>query len=301
MNMQPAQIEDNKQSSSICVVPFRTIRQECFVEPTCTTLEDMTVGTSSTDPCFQSGKPELNKGRRPQSEPSLCSWSHVKIKERIGSGSFAMVLKANYYYGGNRKEKKIEVALKCIKDGAMDSVARGCALECLRSEAQILRGLDHPHIVSAVAIGGLGGSPFFLMELLQRDTLETKIREWGRVSAKQQNTHGLHTESETRKSRGSSWWSGLKIRRNNKSRRNSSDVVVPSLYDRLYHIAFKIAQALTYLHSRKILHYDIKPANIGFDQNGIVKIFDFGLSEDLSQSDPTDGFQTGSLRYDMFC
>jgi len=43
-------------------------------------------------------------------------------------------------------------------------------------------------------------------------------------------------------------------------------------------LALDIASALDYLHNQRILHRDIKPSNIGFDRNGIIKLFDFGLS-----------------------
>lgn len=42
--------------------------------------------------------------------------------------------------------------------------------------------------------------------------------------------------------------------------------------------ALQIACGLKYLHSHKIIFRDLKPANIGFDVRGDVKIFDFGLA-----------------------
>ena len=43
-------------------------------------------------------------------------------------------------------------------------------------------------------------------------------------------------------------------------------------------IAYEIAIALKYLHSRKILHCDLKSSNILIDDNWKIKISDFGLS-----------------------
>ena len=42
----------------------------------------------------------------------------------------------------------------------------------------------------------------------------------------------------------------------------------------------EILEGLEYLHERKISHHDIKPDNIGFDDDMHAKIFDFGLCEE---------------------
>lgn len=41
----------------------------------------------------------------------------------------------------------------------------------------------------------------------------------------------------------------------------------------------QICQALAYMHSQKMLHLDLKPANIMLDSYGKVKLIDFGLSK----------------------
>uniref|UniRef100_A0A3Q3D5C4 non-specific serine/threonine protein kinase n=1 Tax=Hippocampus comes TaxID=109280 RepID=A0A3Q3D5C4_HIPCM len=45
---------------------------------------------------------------------------------------------------------------------------------------------------------------------------------------------------------------------------------------RVCEIACQLVSALYYLHSRRILHRDMKPQNILFDKNGVVKLCDFG-------------------------
>jgi len=79
---------------------------------------------------------------------------------------------------------------------------------------------------------------------------------------------------------------------------------IQDLWDVRLGVALDLAKAFHYLHSHDIIYRDLKPGNVGFDFNGVVKIFDFGLAKDLSEHkrDPTTGLYqltgcTGSLRF----
>ncbi|EOT2069420.1 serine/threonine-protein kinase [Proteus mirabilis] len=59
--------------------------------------------------------------------------------------------------------------------------------------------------------------------------------------------------------------------------------------DELFKILWQIASGISEIHSHDIIHRDIKPANMKIDREGIVKIFDFGLSRSIDNAS-TVGF-----------
>jgi len=76
-----------------------------------------------------------------------------------------------------------------------------------------------------------------------------------------------------------------------------------SIWKERLHTALDIAKAMHYLHSQKIVYRDLKPDNVGFSTQGILKIFDMGLAKRLDDVEKLDGGlyrltgNTGSLRY----
>jgi len=51
--------------------------------------------------------------------------------------------------------------------------------------------------------------------------------------------------------------------------------------DRIESTAIGVARGMDYLHHHNVIFRDLKPDNIGFDANGTVKIFDFGVARDM--------------------
>src|SRR5271157_5452040 len=62
-------------------------------------------------------------------------------------------------------------------------------------------------------------------------------------------------------------------------------------------IALDIARALQYIHSKKIIHRDIKPDNIHIDASGKVKLMDFGIAKAEGLHLTRTGFAVGTPYY----
>lgn len=59
-------------------------------------------------------------------------------------------------------------------------------------------------------------------------------------------------------------------------------------YEQVVNFACQIAKALEHAHANKVIHRDIKPHNILVDQNGIIKLTDFGIALTVSTSTLTN-------------
>ncbi|CAA7030032.1 unnamed protein product [Microthlaspi erraticum] len=61
-------------------------------------------------------------------------------------------------------------------------------------------------------------------------------------------------------------------------------------------IIVQIVQGLLYLNKRsqKIIHYDLKPGNVLFDEFGVAKVTDFGLSKIVEDNDGSQGMELTS-------
>jgi serine/threonine protein kinase len=70
---------------------------------------------------------------------------------------------------------------------------------------------------------------------------------------------------------------------------------------RVSYAALGIAKGVEFLHRNRVIYRDLKPKNIGFDQDGRVQIFDFGLARIIPKGSDGLGLQltgsTGTARY----
>ncbi|HYL77421.1 MAG TPA: protein kinase [Bryobacteraceae bacterium] len=68
-------------------------------------------------------------------------------------------------------------------------------------------------------------------------------------------------------------------------RENSRKLSIAQVVD----LSLQLAEGLAHAHQRQVLHRDIKPGNLMFNADGIMKITDFGLSKFLTGPDLTKG------------
>ncbi|KAL4155886.1 hypothetical protein PRNP1_007987 [Phytophthora ramorum] len=67
--------------------------------------------------------------------------------------------------------------------------------------------------------------------------------------------------------------------------------------DVLRHAAFCCITALDHMHSQRMVHRDVKPANILMNRNGEFKVADFGLAGTLAKSNSFFSDFTGTMMY----
>jgi len=212
----------------------------------------------------------------------------LEIGEMIAYGGFSNVheilgfsTKSELTDGTNKKKQyilknlnpKLAFNPKKLVVGAKDLVM----------EAHFLSSLSHKHIIelrgwSAAGIAGFSetgrADGFFLIFDLLHETLSRRITAW-REKAKESKKGSLMKSRST-----------LRMQ----------------LFAERIECAVQIASAVEYLHNKRIIYRDLKPANIGFDADGCLKIFDFGLAVELPEgTDPDSTFNlagnTGTSRY----
>ena len=208
------------------------------------------------------------------------------------------------------------LALKCLRP-AVRAQPRKFVIgaEDLAHETALLACLDHPNIIqlygraegcfstafqmrrstkndadspSSSVSGGGGGSAkkkhhltnegyFIILDRLM-STLTDRIEEW------KDECHAISSvSSERESSTGGGGGGELTL--------PSESTLREHLCKRLK-VAYCIADALDYLHTSHIVFRDLKPANIGFDCNDCVKMFDFGFATSIAPllSQPYDGY-----------
>lgn len=214
-----------------------------------------------------------SKLRRFDDEIHSVSWPMIRKKSLLGQGAFSLVYKVQVSMNedtSNEKslDRKKYYALKHIKpDITEDSKDFRIAATDLAVEGEILSRLRHENIIKLHGV--YAGDPktayldyqygyFLLIDVLE-DTLTRRLE---------------------------------KMRRMVKKKRRSS---IPSILERIGNIALGIAKGLEYLHENGVILRDLKPDNVGFDENGTPVIFDLGFARELHTVHKSE--VAGSLRY----
>lgn len=149
----------------------------------------------------------------------------------------------------------------------------------LAMEAKILSELDHENIIqlrgvcsrnfsSSYTEGDRSG--YFLVFDLLHDVLSDRLDRWRKNNRKK-----------------SSYDSKWKYRK--------SKVDTQEMYERMRNVALGMVKGMMYLQEIGVVLRDLKPANVGFDEEGNVRLFDFGMAQKLEDCNPNE--ICGSPRY----
>lgn len=176
---------------------------------------------------------------------------------------------------------KDDLVLKKISNDLPKEAYEKAAVD-LAIEVRFLKKFSYAHIISlrAIANSDPHESRYFLILERLVSTLHDKIQEW---------------TTEVKVSKGI-WLGPFGYCFSNKK-------VLQKNWIKRIIVARNIASTMRYLHHQDIIYRDLKPDNIGFNQKGDVKIFDFGLAKTLHPDmRNTVGLymmtgRTGSLRY----
>mmetsp|Transcript_5485 Transcript_5485/g.10456 ORF Transcript_5485/g.10456 Transcript_5485/m.10456 type:complete len:405 (+) Transcript_5485:43-1257(+) len=158
------------------------------------------------------------------------------------------------------EQRPPRIALKRVKS-SLPNARYKTGVKDLMAEIEILASCTHPHIIALYAVGcderdgdsegRLASSilskrrlSFAVIDQL-RSTLRDKMHKW-------KEDRGIQFVKSTQ-SQHKLWLERL--------------IVI-----------LNVADAIRYLHSKKIVHRDINPDNIGFADDQVVKVFDFGLA-----------------------
>jgi serine/threonine protein kinase/Flp pilus assembly protein TadD len=248
------------------------------VFPAMRVLADLAVSVSGNKSCVP-----LTTG----AEPVTGCLGDYRIIQEIGRGGMGIV------YEAEQISLKRQVALKVLPFAATLDKRH---LRRFQNEAQAAASLRHPNIVQVMAVGCERGVHYFAMEYIEGRTLADVIRELKQASdARKKPEVSATTPPEERRS-------DLADVDTKKVPQAAVSTVSSMRTGEFFRTAAKLgiqaAEALEHAHQMGVVHRDIKPANLLIDQDGHLRITDFGLAMTQTETNLTmTGDVLGTLRY----
>mmetsp|Transcript_23754 Transcript_23754/g.38676 ORF Transcript_23754/g.38676 Transcript_23754/m.38676 type:complete len:829 (+) Transcript_23754:165-2651(+) len=155
------------------------------------------------------------------------------------------------------RSRRLNLAMKCLHPiSRSDPQKFMIGMEDLVHETVMLSSFEHPNIIKIHGRAELGEGYFILLDKLT-DTLDDRIMDWGKKFPQ--------------------------------SSRNP-----PSMQQ--IKVGKTLADTVAFLHERKIVFHDLKPQNVGFDDMGRLKLFDFGFASEMIDDEPLED-RAGTVRY----
>jgi serine/threonine protein kinase len=206
--------------------------------------------------------------------------SQIDLGDCLGLGSFSSVYEIKSIDSTEKYDsKKLVVKVLRAKLSAKPPMLAACAADLVK-EGMIMATLDHHNVLHAQAwaptgvpayINGRHDAFFLVLDRLE-ETLSDRFSRWIKQS-KKINYSWTHRSCKK-----------------------------TSLLKERLDVMIQISAAVKYLHSKNLLHRDLKPDNIGFDRDDVLKVFDFDVARIVPESVvPDECFsltkRVGSPRY----
>ncbi len=223
-----------------------------------------------------------------------------RIERQVGRGGLGAVYRAVDCRNG------VTVALKLLPPGNDPSATRR-----LRREFDALRHLQHPNIVRVLDFGDVDGTPWLSMDFVAGMAL----REWLAIAGRPRllepepdadapegvDLDVLFEEPDSGALLAAARASRYLVETGLDAMLSEKEQVEQNNPDRLHALCDALAQVcdgLSFIHSRGLLHRDVKPGNVLVRQDRSATLVDFGLAKRMSDAELTDhGHVVGTYRY----
>ena len=177
--------------------------------------------------------------------PKFVEWSNIKVVAKIGEGQFGDVYLAetsdNIEVKQGITESKYLAAIKTLKGDYTVYIK-----EQFEKEIKFMSRLDNANVIRLLGICNKG-TPFIMMEYMANGDLHMFLKK--------------HYLPENGK--------------------DTSEAVIPIDSIILQYVAVQIANGMRYLASHGFIHRDLAARNCLVGEDYIVKIADFGMTQDL--------------------
>jgi c-mer proto-oncogene tyrosine kinase/anaplastic lymphoma kinase/receptor tyrosine kinase len=175
--------------------------------------------------------------------PLLISSKKISLQEMIGQGEFGIVYRAVMTSDdGNVTPVAVKTLKGLFSEGDVDSIIK---------ESVKMSTFDHRNVLSLTGVClELGQAPCIIMPFMVNGSLLNYLK----------------------KERAN-----LTITENNQD----DEMTLANVQKQLMTICLQVAEGMTYLSLMKFVHRDLAARNCMIDSNGVIKVADFGLSEDV--------------------